>query len=901
MFIHCKNCKYFTKLKLVLLLFSFLPCVLPAQYFFDFEKDSADQSPLPDSGRTLLGLPLRWSEFPEGRWGRSPDDPIRGEYSVCHIYDNPESGCDDLVFTHDPAEPYSPLSVSFFIRHGVPPSSSNCWQVAVLAGISDGGPGTDRISDGGPGTGRIGEGVVVGVNLTGADDLLKVWQYDDGGWQELITSSLNLQEDGMTGALLVGLELDREGSCTLSYSFGQDRDSMTVAGNGRLLHWPGGRQLVVQYRYSSARDRNLWLDDLLMEGYFREDTMAPALLDYRVEGGSRLVLEFSETPVGIDPEMFRLEKVTGEPVELLESSQEGKLVVLRFSEEIPNREELYLNFSRVCDLDGNCTGEARVLIRRNEAVWGDVVFSELMTDPQPVVGLPEEEYIELFNRSGDTVDLTGWVISVEGKDHRLDGARLWDGGVLAPGTFGILRGITLPNEGAELSLVSKSGVLIHAVDYAIPWKGPSWKQEGGWALESPDPERLCTVSSLWGYSMDLRGGTPGEVNSLDSEVDDQEPPLLLYTGVDPLRSCFTLYFSEPVRFNAWTPGHFPLMPGHILPDSIAPGIPLTDRVDLWLPEDFGQRNEFSVKLPFLVDCSGNLCADRKADGGAAPDPVPGGVVINEVMFHPLQGHPEFVELYNPGSRYQDLHQLCLDAVKEGATPGHPVPLASHSMLLPPGGYAVLAPHGEWLEEAYGLEPSGRWVGVDPWPALIDGGGMLYLTDRAGQTVDMMHFGEELHLGLIDQPEGVSLERIDPALPGSDPSNWHSAASIDGYATPGERNSQWRGQAGTGELLQIDPRVFSPDNDGFEDLLEITFRPESGGWVLTLWISDVKGNRICMLANNHVAGSGSVYRWNGEQGNGWMVPEGFYIVHAWAYHEATGRTWRERVAVGLIYR
>ena len=42
---------------------------------------------------------------------------------------------------------------------------------------------------------------------------------------------------------------------------------------------------------------------------------------------------------------------------------------------------------------------------------GDIVISEIMADPIPAVELPPEEYIEIFNRSGNTINLGKWKLS----------------------------------------------------------------------------------------------------------------------------------------------------------------------------------------------------------------------------------------------------------------------------------------------------------------------------------------------------------------------------------------------------------------------------------------------------------------------------------------------------------
>ncbi len=155
--------------------------------------------------------------------------------------------------------------------------------------------------------------------------------------------------------------------------------------------------------------------------------------------------------------------------------------------------------------------------------------------------------------------------------------------------------------------------------------------------------------------------------------------------------------------------------------------------------------------------------------------------------------------------------------------------------------------------------------------------------------------------LLDDPRGISLERVGLSRSGSDPDNWHSAASLEGYATPGRKNSQSMEEGDTDRLVEVEPEVFSPDNDGFNDLLKITIATGGNDWVIGLLITDLHGNRIRVLANNHLAAPTLSYTWDGEGEDGSMQPMGFYVIHARAYHPATGERWIRRKAVGLVYR
>ena len=68
-----------------------------------------------------------------------------------------------------------------------------------------------------------------------------------------------------------------------------------------------------------------------------------------------------------------------------------------------------------------------------------------------------------------------------------------------------------------------------------------------------------------------------------------------------------------------------------------------------------------------------------------------------------------------------------------------------------------------------------------------------------------------------------MERVDPDRPTSDNSNWHSAAEDVNFATPGYKNSQYAPAPEARGKITIDPAIFSPDNDGYQDMLTIAYQ------------------------------------------------------------------------------
>jgi len=850
---------------------------LEGQHRFDFEIDS-----LHGSGSCL---DQDWKQLPEERWCCDSQEPIEGSSSLHHCYDNAEEACDYLIFQHDLLNPTDSFSISFRIRHSFAPSSQNNWQVAVAADFRS------------EGEAKIFSGIVLGVNFTGSDDLVKIWRVVEGEISQLCSTSLNFQEQvGTELAPLFRLESIGNGTLNLYYSLDPQEQEPQWLGSCDLTGIPWGREFVLRYRYSSSRDRALWMDRLLLQGRFEKDTVAPKVRGTELLGEGKLQLEFSEQVIIADSCRFTLfseEQTEGVDPDSLR--EDGELIILTFSEPFPNRVPRLLHASGVADLDGNQMEDTLVKVMRNEARWGDLVFNEVMADPDPALRY-EREYLELFNRSGYFLDMEGWEVKVDERNYLLYPALQ----EIEPGEFGVLEGVTLPNAGAILSLYSREGSLIHSTSYRIPWDGPEWKKEGGWSLESPDADHLCGVAANWGFSMDPGGGTPGRENSILAPLEDRTPPVLLYTGLGNPGELL-LHFSEPIRLSDETQSGITLNPGRVKPVSAELRAPLAEVLQLNFEVEFEEGFVYQLFVPGLKDCMGNESEDYELRAGAISKPVYASVVINEIMFDPEEGDPEYVELYLPGDKYYDLRDLAVHLVEEDGLPDKPIALSPHSRLIFPGQFLVLTDCEPHLRDRYQLEMSGQWVEVVELPGMRNSSGIIYLTDRAGQVVDMAVYSKTMHMELLGDPKGISLERISAERPGSDPDNWHSAASIEGYATPGRENSQRSVEAEPEGLLSVEPEVFSPDNDGYQDLLQITLTPGGYDWVVGLWISDLQGNRIRILANMHLAAPTVSYTWDGEGEDGSIQAMGFYVIHARGYHPSTGEQWIRRKAVGLVYR
>ena len=163
----------------------------------------------------------------------------------------------------------------------------------------------------------------------------------------------------------------------------------------------------------------------------------------------------------------------------------------------------------------------------------DIVINEIFPDPNPAVGLPEKEFVELYNNSTKILELTGYAFSDGGTPVVLSEKVLLPGGYLilcdeddvgAFQSFGDVMGVAsfpvLNNDSDELTLKSNTGLLIHAVSYTDQWYNDVTKEDGGWSLEMIDPSNPCGGESNWAASIKATGGTPGMLHSVYNSLPD---------------------------------------------------------------------------------------------------------------------------------------------------------------------------------------------------------------------------------------------------------------------------------------------------------------------------------------------------------------------------------------------
>lgn len=283
---------------------------------------------------------------------------------------------------------------------------------------------------------------------------------------------------------------------------------------------------------------------------------------------------------------------------------------------------------------------------------------------------------------------------------------------------------------------------------------------------------------------------------------------------------------------------------------------------------------YVLNVDSVADYSGNFAAEEVYFIFPA-EPEVGDVVINEVLFNPPTGGSEYVEIYNRSDKLLDMQGWYLANLSDEKPANFRK--INDSFLLKPNAYAVITKDSAFVKQAYFTHAPGTFIQLSSLPAYNNGSGNVVLTLADSSVMEVFSYDEKMHFGLLSDVKGVSLERVNPHRPVTDKTNWHSAAERIGFGTPGLPNSQFTPGVLADDLVLLHPEIFSPDNDGFEDVLNISYKMDTPGYVANISLFDAQGRLVNRLIRNELLGTEGTFSWDGTNENREKVPVGVYVV------------------------
>jgi hypothetical protein len=253
-----------------------------------------------------------------------------------------------------------------------------------------------------------------------------------------------------------------------------------------------------------------------------------------------------------------------------------------------------------------------------------------------------------------------------------------------------------------------------------------------------------------------------------------------------------------------------------------------------------------------------------------------------------------VEIYNRSDKYIDLQGWEL-ANFAGNMISNKKPLVSQPFVLKPHDYLFLCTDPSVIKNQYPGAKISSAMTLSSLPSFNDDAGTVILLKDTSEA-DRFDYNEKFHFALIDDKEGISLERISFTSATNSPDNWHSA-STQVYATPGYRNSQaYTGEGQDGFL--VEPKVFTPDEDGNKDFTTINYKFSSSGNMVNIIIYDAAGREVKRLVQNQLMGKEGFFQWDGLTYSGEKVRVGYFVIFIEVFNmNGQVKNYKESVVVG----
>jgi hypothetical protein len=617
----------------------------------------------------------------------------------------------------------------------------------------------------------------------------------------------------------------------------------------------------------------------------------PRLLELRTPDSRTIALQFSRS---IDRQTIRPGQITltsniaVDSVKALSATE----FLIHLSGTMVNATDYTLGMNSLTDVFGiplYPPNHTFIYYHIEEAVYRNVVVNEILY--RPIEGVAPR-FVEVVNRSKKNIDLSGWTIGRSSATVRIPETPDL---VLLPGELAVFTAgpglpdipptvtqvtLNLPGFsrfGDSVFLKDRNDVLIDTLSYEPSWGGDS----DGRSIERADPDAASNDPVNW--KTHPSGHSAGYANM--NHEPDLWPPQVVKAV---LRSADT----AEILFTEFLDTSFPPV--------ISAGSRLaviqdfdpfrSNRITINLPPGISDQ-ETMIEIQESMDVAGNSASLLEVP--LAHMPGSGDLVINEILYQPLQNRygsypdqSQFVEFFNRSEKTVSLAgiQLHDEADKHGQV--RSVEPAGHETAwIRPGGYGLIYADTAAYYEDTSLS---RFFRLDYEPAwlqarrstlnLTSGGRAVYLSGQNGLVFDSVTYSPEWHNPNVHDTRGISLERIHPAGPSDDARNWSSNVMPEG-GTPGAPNSilQLPEPDESNRSLSVTPNPFSPDGDGIDDHLFISYRLDSADYLVTIQIFDRYGRPVRRLADRERAGFEGHFIWDGLTDSGIKGRIGIYII------------------------
>jgi len=433
----------------------------------------------------------------------------------------------------------------------------------------------------------------------------------------------------------------------------------------------------------------------------------------------------------------------------------------------------------------------KVVVSQDEASYNDIVINEIMYAPS--TGQPE--WVELYNKSDKNINLKNWKFSDNASTVTLSSSDYIFASksylILAKDTtiknyFTVKSPIltvnipTLNNDKDACVLKTNLNTIIDSVSYLSSWGG-----KNGFSLERISVDGLSNVRENWGTSRSPQKATPGYINSLSEKEYDIEVSNILFQPAAPLKGddvAFSAILKNNGKFLANEVKCYLYLKllndtNYALVDSIL-GFQINSKDSAKLNFQF---KVYNLQKNYEIKVLAKLAADQDEVNNEKIRILYYGyparsIVVNEIMYLPAGGEPEWIEFYNNSNDTINIRDWIISDIL--TTPSR-IKITSQNFYIPPKTYFIVAYDSTITGFYYDIPSQIIYVKIPTLNNTEDG---VILYDNRNVAIDSVKY-TSAYGGVT----GKSLERIYFDGPSNDPKNWGASKDIEN-ATPGRENS-----------------------------------------------------------------------------------------------------------------
>ena len=480
-------------------------------------------------------------------------------------------------------------------------------------------------------------------------------------------------------------------------------------------------------------------------------------------------------------------------------------------------------------------------------VLNEILFKSGQVDYlAPITG----QCLELKNEGARPIDLEGITLCVNDHCHALPDMEIKEGEylVLTEKVEQELLGrafqwedwLRIPSDQACLSLKNERGYLMDKICFDVADLQKDYRENGGYTIERSEEGSFCSRGLAWCDS--FSGNTLGFENQAGVFSDSLRLEQVFLTD-----SNVELSFTQPLNLI----GSIEILPSLSFQlDSATMFERGLLSIDFQAPLTSGVH--YTLRIRNFKTFCGESIELLEIPFGELSDQAD-GLILNEIMFDPLDGMAEYLELYNSGEAYIDLSKVYLGASEIGEVLSDEIhALATGSNYVAPKSYHV------FHSDKWRLQDFDRGVilhqvhPLNTFPSLLNSGMCLQIVSSTGGVSDSLCYETDWH-NTLAETKGVALERMELRREGLSVRSWSSASSKSSGGSPTRENSNLYNSYNSSLDL-------SADYFNYEEGLSLSLRYNTGSVPAHLLVSlyDSKGyNRGVLLDRIPLLGEGEV--------------------------------------------